>query len=74
MEKPFERDLASAKALNATLHEWFPESAVYRIDHFLGKEPVQNLLYFRFANAFLEPIWNAEHVDSVQITSPPATA
>jgi len=74
VEKPFERDLASAKALNATLHEWFPESAVYRIDHFLGKEPVQNLLYFRFANAFLEPIWNAEHVDSVQITSPPATA
>lgn len=68
VEKPFGRDLASAKALNATLHESFPESAVYRIDHFLGKEPVQNLLYFRFANAFLEPIWNAEHVDSVQIT------
>jgi len=68
VEKPFGRDLASAKALNTTLHESFPESAVYRIDHFLGKEAVQNLLYFRFANAFLEPIWNAAHVDSVQIT------
>jgi glucose-6-phosphate 1-dehydrogenase len=68
VEKPFGRDLESAKALNSTLHKSFPEPAVYRIDHFLGKEPVQNLLYFRFANAFLEPIWNAEHVGSVQIT------
>ncbi len=68
VEKPFGRDLASAKALNATLHKSFPERAVYRIDHFLGKEPVQNLLYFRFANAFLEPIWNAEYVESAQIT------
>lgn len=68
VEKPFGRDLASAAALNATLHTSFPESAIYRIDHFLGKEPVQNLLYFRFANAFLEPIWNAAHVASVQIT------
>jgi len=68
VEKPFGRDLASAKALNSVLHESFPEPAVYRIDHFLGKEPVQNLLYFRFANAFLEPIWNAEHVESAQIT------
>jgi glucose-6-phosphate 1-dehydrogenase len=68
VEKPFGRDLASARALNATLHQSFPEPAVYRIDHFLGKEPVQNLLYFRFANAFLEPIWNAEYVESAQIT------
>ncbi len=68
VEKPFGRDLASAQALNSTLHESFPEPAVYRIDHFLGKEPVQNLLYFRFANTFLEPIWNTEHVESVQIT------
>ncbi|MGE5243012.1 MAG: glucose-6-phosphate dehydrogenase [Betaproteobacteria bacterium] len=68
VEKPFGRDLASARALNATLHESFPEPVVYRIDHFLGKEAVQNLLYFRFANAFLEPIWNAAHVESMQIT------
>jgi glucose-6-phosphate 1-dehydrogenase len=68
VEKPFGRDLASARALNATLHDAFPEQAIYRIDHFLGKEPVQNLLYFRFANAFLEPIWNASHIDGVQIT------
>jgi glucose-6-phosphate 1-dehydrogenase len=68
VEKPFGRDLASAKALNATIHQSFLEPAVYRIDHFLGKEPVQNLLYFRFANAFLEPIWNAEYVESAQIT------
>jgi glucose-6-phosphate 1-dehydrogenase len=68
VEKPFGRDLASADALNATLHEAFCEGDIYRIDHFLGKEPVQNLLYFRFANAFLEPIWNAQHIDGVQIT------
>ena len=69
VEKPFGRDLASAQALNRTIHQFFPESAVCRIDHFLGKEPVQNLLYFRFANSFLEPIWNRNYVASVQINS-----
>lgn len=68
VEKPFGRDLESAQALDRTLHQVFAESAIFRIDHYLGKEAVQNLLYFRFANTFLEPIWNRHYVKDVQIT------
>ncbi len=68
VEKPFGRDLASARQLNATLHAVFGEENIYRIDHFLGKEAVQNLLVFRFANTFFEPIWNSQYIASVQIT------
>ena len=68
VEKPFGRDLATAQALDETLHEVFPEGSIFRIDHYLGKEAVQNLLYFRFANTFLEPIWNRDYVKDVQIT------
>jgi glucose-6-phosphate 1-dehydrogenase len=68
VEKPFGRDSASAIELNDALHRSFDEQSVYRIDHYLGKESVQNLLFFRFANSFLEPIWNRNYVDHVQIT------
>lgn len=68
VEKPFGRDLVSAQELNRTLHRFFPEQAIFRIDHYLGKEPVQNLIYFRFANPLIEAGWDNQHIESVQIT------
>jgi glucose-6-phosphate 1-dehydrogenase len=68
VEKPFGHDLASAQELNRILHQYFPEESIYRIDHYLGKEPVQNILYTRFANPIFEPIWNRDFIRSIQIT------
>ena len=68
VEKPFGRDLASARELNRVARKVFPEDSIFRIDHFLGKEAIMNILYFRFANSFLEPIWNRNYVASVQLT------
>src|SRR6202040_416559 len=74
IEKPFGHDLASARALNAAVHKVFPESRVFRIDHFLGKESVENILALRFANGMFEPVWNRSHIDHVQIDVPETLA
>ena len=69
IEKPFGRDLASARALNKLVAESLDESQIFRIDHYLGKETVQNILVFRFANSIFEPLWNRNHIDHVEITA-----
>ncbi|MDT8329397.1 MAG: glucose-6-phosphate dehydrogenase, partial [Roseovarius sp.] len=69
IEKPFGRDLASAQALSDTISRVFMEQQIYRIDHYLGKETVQNILVFRFGNALFEPVWNRNHIDYVEITA-----
>ena len=68
LEKPFGHDLASARALNAELHKFLKERQIYRIDHFLGKEPTMDIVYLRFANSIFEPLWNRDHIQSVQVT------
>src|SRR5215471_7006690 len=68
VEKPFGHDLASARALNAELHQYLEESQIYRIDHFLGKEPTMDIVFLRFANVIFEPLWNRDHIQTVQIT------
>ena len=68
VEKPFGTDLASAMKLNETMHQYFPEESIYRVDHWLGLEPVENLLFVRFANSIIEPLLSREHVTSIQIT------
>ncbi len=68
-EKPFGTDLASARDLNREIHQFFSESQVFRIDHYLGKETIQNIIYLRFANAIFEPLWNREHIENVQISA-----
>src|SRR5207237_2634705 len=68
VEKPFGRDLPSARELNHVLHQYFPEEEIFRIDHYLGKEAVENLLVFRFANTLFEPVWNRRYVASFQVT------
>ncbi|MCA9958503.1 MAG: glucose-6-phosphate dehydrogenase, partial [Anaerolineales bacterium] len=69
IEKPFGHDLQSAQALNTAVHQVLRERQIYRIDHYLGKETVQNLLVFRFANSLFEPVWNRNYIDHVQITA-----
>jgi glucose-6-phosphate 1-dehydrogenase len=68
VEKPFGANLAGAQALNRTLHEVFPEEAIFRIDHYLGKETIRNILFFRFGNSFLEPVWNRNYIERVEVT------